>query len=351
MRLWPYLRIAIPLGTLAGLLLSFAIQRWTRPVEPPFVVEQPPPTALRPFAPPERRHACAGRVLAGPSGEAVADALVWLRSGDEGSFAWTDAEGRFLFEALGAGPWPTKVVATGFEPLDQTLAEDQGLHTLTLIKSYGPPPTLPALARAPLEGRLDLRAAAGLDASEFEVVLLPANPLEIGAALPRRTRCDARGAFRIDDLFEAQYTLRVLPAWARGGSWPDLLLGVDGASEHSLLHARQPGASPHLLAIALGCIEGTLHETIALGPGGEPIQPRDEAVEGAFVLLEERASAHLWPAQSTDPLGHFAFRTLPPGKYTLTLRAGSARQEQAIELGLDQTRTLDLHLPAAAGAR
>lgn len=344
MRPWPFLRIALPLGTLAGLALSYAIQRWTRAPEPTFVVAEPPPSSLRPFAPPERRHSCAGRVVAGPSGEAVAEALVWLRSGNEGSFAWTDAEGRFLFEALGPGPWPTKIVATGFEPLDQTLAEDQGLHTLTLTQAYGPPPTLPALARATLEGRLELQSAPDLDASEFEVVLVPEHALEIGAALPRRTRCDAQGAFRFDGLFEARYTVRVLPAWARGGSWPDLLLGIDGTAEHALVHARQPAPAPHQLSIALGSIEGTLRETIALGPGGEPIQPREEPVEGAFVLLEERGSGHLWPAQSSDARGRFAFRALPPGKYTLALRAGSARQEQSIELATNERRTLALVL-------
>ncbi len=350
MRLWPFLKLAIPLGTLAGLLLSYSIQRWTRTIEPAFAVERPPPPSLRALAPPQRGHVCAGRLVAGAEETPVSEALVWLRSGNEGSFAWTDAEGRFRFETLGPGPWPTKVVAAGYEPLELTLAEDANLHTLKLGKAYGPPPVLPRLPRATITGQLELAGAPDLDASDFEVVLVPEHALEIDAALPRRARCDAKGAFRFDELLAARYAVRVLPAWAHGGSWPDLLLGVDGTPQREFTHSAE---TPHALSLALslGTIEGTLQETIALGPGGEPIAPHDEAVEGAFVELEERASAHVWPALTTDASGHFAFRALPPGTYTLAVRAGAARQEQTIQLGANEKRALALRFAAAATPR
>ncbi len=246
MRLWPFLKLAIPLGTLAGLLLSYSIQRWTRTIEPAFAVERPPPPSLRALAPPQRGHVCAGRLVAGAEETPVSEALVWLRSGNEGSFAWTDAEGRFRFETLGPGPWPTKVVAAGYEPLELTLAEDANLHTLKLGKAYGPPPVLPPAARATITASSSPRA--DLDASDFEVVLVLNTRSRSTPRCRARARCDAKGAFRFDELLAARYAVRVLPAWAHGGSWPDLLLGVDGTPQREFTHSAE---TPHALSLAL----------------------------------------------------------------------------------------------------
>jgi hypothetical protein len=240
------------------------------------------------------------------------------------------------------------VVALGHEPLALTLQEASTPQKIALKKAYGPPPKLVALEHVPLAGRIVV--PEGFDASRFEVLLEPDAPASIDSALPRRVPCDAKGAFRIDDLLVARYDVRVLPAWARGGSWPDLLFGVGEGEEHAFTH--QKGGGELVLRLAFGTIEGTLVEPITRGPDGAPLPvPRDEPVEGAVVELAFAGeSGRVWIPESTDAAGRFALRPLPKGRYLLTLRAGEATLQQEFELGASEQKRLDLRLvPAAAG--
>lgn len=347
MRAWPFLKLAIPLGTLAALAIAYGIGRLTEKPETPINIQRPPPTTFTKLAPPVHGHTLAGLVTS-PTGEPLEHALVWLRSGNEPSFTWTDPKGEFRFDELGAGPWPAKVVALGHEPLALTLQEATTPQRIALKKAYGSPPKLAALEHAPLAGRIVV--PEGFDASHFEVVLEPDAPTTIDSALPRRAQCDAKGGFQIDDLLVARYDVRVLPAWARGGSWPDLLFGVGEGEEHAFTHARAGGEL--VLRLAFGSIEGKLVEPITRGPDGAPLPvPRDEPVEGAVVELAFAGdSGRVWIPETTDAAGRFVLRPLPKGRYLLTLRAGEATLRREIELGASEQQKLDLRLaPAAAG--
>ncbi len=334
MRAWPFLKLAIPLGTLAALALGFGIQRLVAKPDPPINIRRPPPTTFQPLKPPVHGHKLVGKVTS-PSGEVLERALVWVRSGDEPSFTYTDGLGGFAFDSLGAGPWPAKVLALGFEPLDLVLNESTNLQVVALEKAYGPPPRLAPIEHAPLAGRLAL--PAGFDASAFEVVLLPDAPTQIDSAVPRRVECDAQGAFKIDDLIVARYDVRVLPAWARGGSWPDLLVGVGEGEQHEFTHKQ--GAGELSLKLALGTIAGTL------------VEPDRTPVEGALVELELAGEpGRVWLPQSTDAAGKFALRALPKAHYLLTLRAAGNSVRQEIELGASEDRQLGaLVVPLAGG--
>ena len=338
MRLWPFLKLALPLGTLAGLALAYGIQQWTSAPEPQIRIQRPPPTTFTKLTPPAHGHPLAGKITS-PAGEPLEHALVWLRSGDEGSFAFTDSKGSFRFEELGAGPWPAKVLALGFEPLELTLEESSAPQIVVLKKAYGPPPSLAPIEHAPCAGRLVLpEGPDALDATDFEVVLQPEAPTRIDSAVPRRVLCDAKGYFRIDDLIVAHYDLRVLPAWARGGTWPDLLAGVGGGKAHDFTHKRGDGEL--LLALELGTIEGRLQEPLAHAP-----------VQGALVELAlARDPGRVWLPQATDAAGRFALRALPAGRYRLTLRAGENVLVREIELGANAREALELELaPPASG--
>ncbi|MBK7642234.1 MAG: carboxypeptidase regulatory-like domain-containing protein [Planctomycetes bacterium] len=334
MRLWPFLKLAIPLGTLAALAIGYAVQRATLQPDPPIDIQRPPPATFAKLEPPVHGHRLAGRVSA-PSGEALDRALVWVRSGDEGSFTRTDAQGAFGFDDLGPGPWPAKIVALGFEPLDLTLEDTGKLTQIALAKAYGPPPTLARVEHEPLAGQLEL--PAGFDASDCEVVLEPEAPTSIDSALPRRARCDAQGAFHFDDLIAAKYLVRVLPAWARGGSWPDLVAGVAGKASHEFTHAK---GAQLAVQLELGSIQGTLAEA-----SGAP-------VEGALAELALASDpGRIWIPQSTDAQGHFRLHPLPHGAYVLTLRAGGATLVRQVELGPGEQREVPLRLEPPAGER
>lgn len=329
MRLRPFLKLAIPLGTLGALAFAYGIQRLTEKPQTPIPLVPPEATVFEKLEPPPHGHKLAGLVTK-PAGDKKLDGtLVWLRSGDEGSFAYTDALGAFRFDDLGAGPWPARIVALGYEPLEVELQDTGAAQTIALTNSYGPPPVLAAIERAPLAGHVVVPES--LDAGPFEVVLLPDHPERIDAALPRRCECDAKGAFRIDDLIVAHYALRVLPAWARGGSWPDLLAGVTPGGAHEFTHAK--GAGELVLQLALGTIEGTLREE------------QDVAVEGALLELSAEGG-RVWSPQASDANGGFAFRALPPGNYELRAHAGARTLLRKIALATNDEQKLELRLLA-----
>lgn len=334
MRLGPFLKLAIPLGTLAALALGYAIQRLAEEPDPPINIQRPAPTTFRKLEPPPHGHKLLGQVTTS-TGEAIDRALVWVR-GEEGRGTWTDALGAFRFDELGPGPWQAKIVAQGFEPLALELAESSTLQVVVLQKAYGPPPELAKFVHAELAGRLVV--PAGFDASGFEVVLQPGEPTRIDSPVPRRVACDAQGNFRIDDLIVAHYDLRVLPAWARGGTWPDLLIGVGDGEQRDFTHKQ--GASELRLRLALGTIAGTL------------VEPDGAAIEGALVELELAGDpGRIWLPQSTDNAGKFALRALPQARYLLTLRAGGSTWKREIELSANEDHQLGAIVVPLAGGR
>jgi len=345
MRPWPFLKLAIPLGTLAALGLAYGIQQLVAEPDPPINIKRPPPTTFPRLEPPVHGHTLEGRITS-PTGEAVERALVWVRSGDEPSFTYTDSAGLFRFGDLGPGPWPGKVLALGFEPLALTFEESAAPQTIAFATAYGPAPKLAPPERAPLAGRIV--APEGFDALHCEVVLEPEAPTSIDSALPRRVECDAQGAFRIDDLIVARYGLRVLPAWARGGTWPDLLAGVGAGATREFSHSSAAGEL--VLQLEFGSIEGTLLEPIANGPDGLPLPaPRREPVEGALVELALAGDpGRIWIPEASDAAGRFRLGPLPKGTYALKLHAGGITLAREVSLGANEHLKLDLLLVAPA---
>jgi hypothetical protein len=321
-------RTWIPALTLIGLAAGFVAKRILTPPLTELVIQPVPSAKIPALELPERNRALDGQVV-DPEGAGVADALVFLRAGDAPHFTYTDSSGRFHLAALEEGPWHATVLAIGFGPLAQDLVDSGSPQTIQLGARVGPLPTLPPIARKGLTGVLTSRS--GLSVEGCEVLLMPTLPPEsFGSPLPRRATAGAGGRFEFADLIVGQYQVQVLPAWARGGTWPDLarLLGDD----QPLVLSHAGGDSPSVLAIELQAGEVT----------GKLVDLDGHALEGALILLWPVSDAsRVWPPESTGVDGTFVVKGLPFGKYTVAIRAGSASVQREAVISAGKTTNLE----------
>jgi hypothetical protein len=243
-----------------------------------------------------------------PFGEPLAGVGVVLRSNSVPLWTETDAQGQFELSGLQPGEVDVALVLWGRAPVHQLATP--GEVTLVLPEPNPPPAELTAAVRAPIAGRLahPLRRAWS-DAEGYEVALVPiAPPQEFGGTVERRVHTDRQGVFAFDDLALGSYRIVVLPSWAAGGSWPDL---ADPA--HARLEHGQDGGG---LVVVLGLGALDVEVTDELGSG----------IAGALALLTSAAQpARIWPPATADARGHLRFLDLPPGRYTLSVRAGEGQ--------------------------
>jgi hypothetical protein len=271
-----------------------------------------------------------------PAGAPVADVAVYASPAGVPTWDTTDAEGRFDLDwpPAEAVPEPREpvevcVAAWGYPPL--ALPLEWGARTLEvrLPAPEEPTPRLPDGEASPLV--LHARSALARPADEPLDLELWLEPVELpeffSDAVSRRTRSSADGSFELESLAHGRYRARVLPAWAAGGSWPDLLGDPPVEIEHPL------GTGVVVdLPLADGALQGALLD-------------RDgAALEGALVLLEDAGNrGRLWPPLLTDENGRFRYPDLPAGVYQLLLSAGEGRLvEPSIELVAGAEVELDL---------
>jgi hypothetical protein len=323
-------KIWIPVLTLVGIAVGILAARMSAPAQDDLVIQPPPAAKIGALELPARTRALEGRVV-DPSGAGVAEALVWIRAGDAPHFTYTDAQGAFRFEALEAPPWRATVLAQGFPPLAHEFVESQEPQSVQLGARLQPPPELPRIARARLAGSIASKLATVLEGSE--VVLTPTSPPEtLSAPLPRRAKVAADGRFEFEDLVVGEYKVEVIPAWARGGSWPDLARAIDGAEPRVLAHAADaPPLAPLSIDLAIGEATGRL-----LDIDGEPI-------EGALLLFAPAADAsRVFPPETSAADGTFALRGLPAGDYLLSIRAGSAAVQKELRIRAGESTAIEL---------
>ena len=123
-----------------------------------------------------------------------------------------------------------------------------------------------------------------------------------GPAVQRRVLCDPDGRFALPDLAAGSYRVHVLPAWAAGGTWPDVL-GGEVRFDHDPASLREL-----VLPLAEGAIAGTLADR------------RGRTIEGALLLLTPvDQPGRLWPPATSDPRGGFLIEDLPAVKEELIL--------------------------------
>jgi hypothetical protein len=327
------LRYLIPLGTLVALAIGFLVAHFT--AEPATLPEIAPPaeSMLQPLEAWDRSRSVTGTVQA-PDATPVGAALVWLRAGDEPHWTYTDASGDFHLSHLGPSPWTTSVIARGFEPMTVTLEDTGKPQTIRFARAVDPPPGLAPIPRAPLNGVVIVALPSLVDLEGYEIALTPqSRPETLGAPLPRRIETDGAGAFHVSDLALGAYTVRVLPRWARGGSWPDLVQRL--AEKPAQNPASRPDKNDGLVYVHSAVSSaGELRIQLEHGSISAVIRNTENAPVEAALVIVARADdpSFVWPPLSTAADGSFTARDLPAGSYIVSVRAGAAVLEQRIDV-------------------
>ncbi|MFT4538504.1 MAG: hypothetical protein ACI835_000939 [Planctomycetota bacterium] len=273
-------------------------------------------------------------------------ALVCLASGEPVLFDHTDAAGRFqIFEGVGTGEMPAQikidVLAEGFRPESFEFATGQEV-VVRMSERWDPAPELGMPESSTAEFRLQGGAAAGYKGCEL--LLLPTRAIE-GPEDPspttlRRALVDESGRIQIERVIAGRYHLLLLPRWAAGGSWPNLLCSLDGpAPELSF-----PLAGEEVIQVA--AVDG--HASLNMTDGALHL-----AVEGATVLLSAEVGGQRrhWPLVQSDARGSIRLADLPPGTYALKIQAGLRVLERELVTRAGETLELGrLELPEVAPA-
>ncbi len=273
---------------------------------------------LEPLEPPSGPHTLAGQVVDIDS-EPAPGVNVFLRSNETPFWTETDALGRFRLEGLGEGPYDVALVKWGFPPRSIRVEAPGEALLLLLAPPKPPPPPLPELSSGALSGRIAHPLGDIWEDSEgYELQFTPRGDLtELKGAVQRWIRVDRSGFFAVEDLAHGDYLVHVLPSWASGGTWPDLVALADAQLDH------QPGGADFaVFGLELGALESTV------------VDPRGIAIDGAYAILATANDAtRVWPPRVSDAFGRLRFTDLPPDRYRLTVRAGeSAIEELLVEI-------------------
>lgn len=266
----------------------------------------------------------AGRVT-GVDGEPLPESLVLVDH--EGELAWDycDPRGNFSIERLPAGRLRVSVLAREHEAeVLWVEAPGEGLEVV-MDRPLPETPVLPELGEGPLEGQV-VAAMAGRGWAGYELQLVPVDPPEtLGAPVPVSTTIGADRRFAFERLLHGRYRARVVPPWARGGSWPDL---VDPAGAEFVHGPSRRGLEVPLLTGEIA---------------GELIDPGGEFVEGALVRVSPGGERDRpWRPESSGPSGRFLVRDLPPGSYELSVDAGEAHFAERVEVLPGVTSVVDV---------
>ncbi len=285
---------------------------------------RPPVVSLPEQVVPVGRAQLAGRVT-GPDGAPLPESLVLVDH--EGELAWDycDPQGRFAIERLPAGPLRVTVLAREFESeVRRIVAPDEAVEVV-MGRPLPPTPVLPELGEGPLEGRVTA-TMAGRGWAGYELQLVPVDPPEtLGAPVPVSTIIGADRRFAFERLLHGRYRARVVPPWAAGGSWPDL---VDPAGAE-LVHG------PTRRQVEVPLATGEL--------AGELIDRHGEFVEGALVRVSPGGRRDRpWRPELSGPAGRFVVRDLPPGTYELVVDAGEAHFAERVEVLPGVTSEVDV---------
>lgn len=301
--------------------------------------------AMRPLAPLEGNLAAPppDSVLAGPSqplGSETLEGLVRDPQGvplggvtvvtqREGRPIWseTDENGRFTLEGLDAGECELGLIHDAYGASVLMIEAGSGSVELQLDA-----PLEPILARSRIEVTdLEGQVTAGGEVSftGFELALAPVgSPDRPGIGVPARVRIQPDGTFRVPELNHGLYEVRVVPPWARGRNWPDLLTPLGSEAVRWLHPPAVEGGQILELSLVAGEVSGQAHSAETGG-----------ALAGAMVTVEPigpddglNTANLLFPATRTDDEGSFRIPDLPPGRYRVRLVAGPEDREIEVQV-------------------
>lgn len=303
---------------------------------PPPVASFAEPPDVAPLAPPDLRlgtATLAGVVVDG-AGRPIADAGLLVVDAGRLAWTWTDIEGRFVLTEVPATTLDVALVARGFEPARVSANPGPTPARLVMGRRIDTAPDLPSLAALDVAGRVAFTSLESAEAG-YELAFLPVLGLErIDSGLPRRTRVEADGSYRIAGLAPGEYEVHLLPPEARGGVWPNLLVGADAAAPRHEQPAPGGGVTegehdPVRLDLRsrAGCLAGRLSDRRRAGGaswlGGAVVRVEPLDVDGRHDPVRV-----LWTV--SDAEGGWTVRHLPAGRYRVSLAAGAERRERNV---------------------
>jgi len=308
-----------------------------------FPFDEPPlQEAIPSPEPPVGTEVLRGFVL-GPSGETLRNAVVSTIVRGRLLFDYSDENGRFEIAEVISGPTRLAVMAESYGAREFDIVISATPVRIEL-EAHPAEPVIQRIERTNLAGRVEM-PHLGDDPTGYEVALLPrAQPDNLSGTLPRRARVVGDGTYEFDDLAHGTYQVLLLPPWAAGGDWPNLLRDLDDFLDKELRHPRSAPSEPYLLESRAGEVSGQLPDR---RPGG--ISEKLPYIENAVVVIrpsadaaEEAVSPRIWPPAATDAEGHFLLRDLPPGKYLVQISAGALRLDEIVQVRSKATVDLDL---------
>lgn len=288
--------------------LAFA---WLGPEEDWPVFAQPPKLDIPALSVPTGDQTLRGTVV-DPAGDPVADAVVEVLDDERPHWSRSGPDGAFAIAGLTVGEHEAVILADGHPPTTRPFRlPAEGAVAFTLDEPLAAIAPLPPVVRSDLTGRLS--PSVGSRVAGCEVVLVPserADPLS-GATL-RRVVADGSGAFVVPSVVHGVYTIRALPSWAAGGSWP-VLASVDHVHGATSLEVSLP-------------LEGARVVVQASDTAGR-------AVAGALLVVSpEQHPSRVWPPTHTSADGRAGVGDLPAGRYRVELRAGAHTATQIVEI-------------------
>lgn len=242
----------------------------------------------------------------------------------------TDGAGRFELQGLDAGDVVLSLLARGYDSMERTVTVGAGPVEIRFEGERLAVPVLPDPVQSDLLGAVEM--PAGQRAPEgYEVYLEPTTgPELLGGPIPRRATVSANGSFQVPELIHGLYAVRLLPPYAAGGDWPDLLTGFEEPPttyEHGTLF---PGMR---LVARCGELAGVAQSRDPIGVDPEPLEgallrAQPDATGG--VEVDRRPRIH--PAATSDAEGRWLLRDLPPGRYRVNLTAGGDTREKFVTI-------------------
>lgn len=265
-----------------------------------------------------------GTLLDG-EGNPLVEASVFTAVRGRPLYTYTDSAGRFELEGLDEGEVLLSLMARGYDSMERKALVGSGPIEIRFEGERLAVPDIEDPIAADLLGAVEM--PAGQRAPEgYEVYLQPTSaPDLLGGPIPRRATVSANGSFQVPQLIHGLYEVRLLPPYAAGGDWPDLLTGSEEAPttyEHGTLF---PGMR---LVARCGELAGIAQSRAPIGT--EPLP-----LEGALVRaepdlnsgVEANARPRIHPAVTSDVEGRWLLRDLPPGRYKAFLTAGGEGRE------------------------
>ena len=265
-----------------------------------------------------------------PDGRPVRDALLVCQVAGRPFWTHSDASGSFVFEGLPEGTHGVLILARGFPSATRTFTWGGEELRLDLSERRPEAPRLGSAEPSDLSG--SIAPEEGSDRfADYRLLLLPlGDAVDVSTPMPRWSQVDARGAFRVEQLFPGRYRALLLPDWAGESPWPDLLAPLDGS--HTITYQHPPPANELVrFEVIAGAIRGSVLR-LDRGPGSSGTS---EGVEGATVYaLPLSSPLPTWtfgPVQ-TNADGRFLIEDLPPGTYQVHARLGRDERELNVEV-------------------